>query len=70
MKALKLFLIVIIALLLIVGVYSKIANTDFGYWWGEEGRGVTSIVITGNEILSMALILMVPLVVILKKSKR
>jgi uncharacterized membrane protein len=70
MKALKLFLIVIIVLLLIAGLYSKIASTNFGYWQAEEGRSVTSIIITGNEILLAALILAIALAIIFKKSKK
>jgi hypothetical protein len=70
MKVLKVFLFVIVGLLLIAGSYSKIANTDFGYWDADDIHvTTTSIILTGNEILFAAIILTIPLIVILKKKK-
>ena len=70
MKALKVFLIVLIILLLTAGLYSKFANTDFSYWRGDDVHGTTTnIILTGNEILLAAFILIIPLIMILKTKK-
>ena len=70
MKSLKIFLCIIIVLLLIVGMYSKVKKTEFGYTSvKEDAHGVNHITefkLTGNMILSAAFILAIPLVVILK----
>ena len=74
MKVLKIFLCIAIFLLLIVGLYSKIQKTEFGYTSVKEDvhgiNHIYSINLTGNMILSGALILAIPLVIILKRGSR
>jgi hypothetical protein len=69
MKGLKIFLLVIIPILLLIGLYSKIKNTDFFFAYGNVEKGVTKIDLTGNEILAAAFVLTVPLMVIFKNEK-
>ena len=69
MKTIKIFLFIVVATLLLTGLYSKMFNTDFQYVSATVGGKFTEVVLTGNCILILAFIFIIPLVLILKRRK-